>query len=399
MKTQKLLFFLVLVSLMSAATAQSQDSLWQRTYKLFIYNQYDLRNSSTNFITAHRVLNDAFRKNIKSKMGEKLGNISYGIFSFSTTYLAMLWSHEMGHALRAQQVDGYFKFHDAGLPIPYTTMHLPNDIVLQDEALSVTAGFEVNYLNVRSIQQEFISQNGIYNEDLGLSFANRLMYPLYTSVIVPIDTTDTSVWIETAGDPVHVALPVFKKYANGQVFMTDGSVNPKLVDYYNQAALFGAFFNLLDPQFYREAGETFGKDKVRRPIFIIGNHTTGWTYGTLFNVSPLGYELYMNNYLHVHGNQFAIYLKYGNPFKNNGLGIRWNNFIHKKNIQATVNLDLWDQDLYGTGLAADVAINRNLFGRWGTSVAVGYKTEGYVLGKQLNEGFNLGIGITYQAYY
>ena len=232
--------FLALISL---NMLQSQDSLWTRNYELRIFNQYDLRTSSTNGITAHKILHDAFRKGVQPRMGKKIGNISYDIFSFAATYMTMIWSHEFGHSLRAKQVGGYFHIHNANLPIPYTTMHLPEDISHVNEALSVTGGFEVNYLNVRKIQREFVWQNGTFNEDLAYGFSNRLMYPIYTSLIVRIDPENPEVWINTAGDPIHCILPVFENYSNGQVFLDDDSVNPDLVKFYNNAAIFGSFIH------------------------------------------------------------------------------------------------------------------------------------------------------------
>lgn len=80
---------------------------------------------------------------------------------------------------------------------------------------------------------------------------------------------------------------------------------------------------MLDPQFYREVGAAFGKSsKIRRPVFLIGDYRNGWTYGTLFNASPLGYELYFQNYIHYKNNQYGLYVKYGRPFKNIGLGFQ-----------------------------------------------------------------------------
>ena len=279
----RLQYIIIFFTFASCGTVQAQDSLWVRKYQLSAYNQYDLRNSSINFLTANRALNDAFRQNIKPMMGEKLGNISYGIYSFAVTYLTMLWSHEIGHSLRARQVDGQFKIHNMALPVPYTTMHLSDDINLLDEALSVTAGFEVNYMTVRDIQNNFITQNGIYNEDLALSFAHRVLYPLYISLIVPMDANDPEAWLNPAGDPAHIALLVSKNYSDDPTIMPDGTVNPELVDLYNQSAIFASFFSLLDPQFYKEVGAAFGKNKTRRPTFLIGDHNNGWTYGTLFN--------------------------------------------------------------------------------------------------------------------
>lgn len=399
MKNMKyiLLFYLTLFT--SASVLNAQDSLSIRKYQFGYYNQYDLRNSSTNAISTHQILNDAFRKLIKPKMNERLGNASYGVLSFATTYLTMLWSHEFGHSLRAKQVGGSFKIHNFGLPIPYTTMHLPSSINLIDEALSVTGGFEVNSLNIRHLQKEFIVNNGTYNEDLALSFANRLMYPLYSLLIIPRDPKDKDVWINTAGDPVHIALPVFKNYSNGKVFMPDSTVNPQLVRYYNQSSIFGLLFNLIDPQLYREIGATFGKNKPRKPIFLIGDQNNGWTYGTLFNTSPLGYELYLNNYIHISGQTFSAYFKYGNPFKNNGLGLNWYNMVNHKFVNISASIDLWDQDLFGIGVSGEIFTELKFSKNIGLFANLGYKSEGYVLGKQIQKGLNLGFGIQVYSKY
>jgi len=384
-----------------SATLSAQDSSWVRKYQFGIYNQYDLRNSSENAVSINRAVNDGFRRGIKPLMGPKLGNVTYGVFNFATTFMSIVWSHEFGHSLRAAQVGGEFRIHNASIPIPYTTMHLPEDITLSNEALAVTGGFEVNYLTVRALQREFIAQNGIYNEDLGLSFAHRIMYPLYTSLIVPIDPNDPEVWKNTPGDPANCALLTFENYSNNQVFVgADSTVNPDLVKFYQQSAILGTFFNLLDPQFYREVGGSFGNaSKIRRPIFLLGDYHTGWTYGTLFNVSPLGYELYMNNYIHVEGNMFAMYLKYGNPYKNLGLGLGWQDIIKESPVRLSAFVDIWDQDIYGSGISGELSADYRFMDKLGIHLNLGYKTRGYVLGKQTNEGPNLGIGLIYYATY
>ncbi len=374
----------------------SQDSLWNKTYDFNFYNNHDLRISSDNFISVHRFLNDEFNQFAESRLKKGVANVSKGVFSFATTYLTMLWSHEMGHYIRAKQVDGKFNIHNFGLPVPYTTADLPEDITLVNEAIFVTAGFEVNYLNVRKIQSQFISNNGAGNEDLALAFANRLMYPIYTTLIIPRDPSDPNVWIETAGDPVHYILPVFDNFSNGKIYMDDGSVNPDLVQFYNQASIFATFFNLLDPQFYRELGGAFGKSsKERRPIFLIGNHENGWTYGTSFNASPLGYELYMNNYIHIDDRQFGLYLKYGRPFKNNGVGIFMNDMVKLNNFILKAKAEFWQQDLFGNGGLLEIESKWLITKRLGINFILGYKSEGYALGKQLESGFNAGIGLSF----
>jgi len=345
-------------------------------------------------IGAFRLINDGFNKGVVSKMNTKAGNVTRGVFNFGTVFLTMLWSHEFGHSLRAKQIGGKFNIHNFGLPVPYTTADLPPNVSLTEEAIFSAAGFEVNYINIRTLQSQFIRQNGLWNEDLSLSFANRLMYPLYTTLIVRIDPEDPQVWIETAGDPVHYILPVFKNYSNNQVFMSDGTVNPELVAFYNQASIFGSFFQLLDPQFYREVGAAFGKSsKTRRPIFLIGDYGNGWTYGTLFNASPLGYELYMQNYIHLKDNQYGLYLKYGRPYKNIGLGLSMNDAIKYRKFKTDLLLEIWQQDLFGNGISAELNGQLKVSEMFGINFNLGYKTKGYLLGKQLDSGLNLGAGI------
>ena len=400
MKKYRMLFFAV-AAFFNLIDCIGQDSTWTRRYNISVYNNYDLRNSSENAISIHRAISDGYRKGIKPTMNPTLGNITYGIFNFASTFMSIVWSHEFGHVLRADQVGGEFKIHDASIPVPYTTMHLPKDISLPDEALSVTGGFEVNYLSVRYLQREFIAKNGNYNEDLALGFAHRLMYPLYTTIIVPVDPEDPEVWKNPAGDPINCAKLTFENYSDNQVFIgPDSTVNPELVKYYRQSSILGTFYNFLDPQFYREVGGSFGKSsKTRRPIFLLGDYHTGWTYGTLFNVSPLGYELYMNNYLHVNGNNFSFYLKYGSPFKNNGFGLGWQDILNDSEVRLSGFVDVWDQDIYGSGISGELSADYRLAGTLGVHLNLGYKTRGYVLGKQTNEGVNLGVGIIYYGSY
>ena len=396
MKNKWHFIIIVMALIVHINFCQGQDTLLPRTYDFGVYNQYDLRNSSTNMISTYRLLHDGFEKGVSSKMNPKLGKISQGIFDFASIFLTMVWSHEFGHSLRARQVGGKFNIHNFGVPIPYTTADLPESISLVDETIFVTAGFEVNSINVRSLQSQFIRQNGLWNSDLSFSFANRIMYTIYTSIIVPIDPKDKEVWIHTAGDPVHYILPTFKNYSNDNVFVQDSAVNPELVSLYNQANIFGAFFQLLDPQFYREVGAAFGNtSKIRRPLFLIGDYENGWTYGTLFNASPLGYELYLQNYIHFNHMQFGLYAKYGRPFKNLGLGVSMNHILDFEKLKTDVILEIWQQDIFGNGVSLETQTKLMLSKNIGINLNIGYKTEGYLLGKQLKEGINLGFGLSF----
>ena len=121
----------------------------------------------------------------------------------------------------------------------------------------------------------------------------------------------------------------------------------------------------------------------------------GRTYGTLFNASPLGYELYMQNYIHLNNRQYGVYLKYGRPFKNIGLGFSMNDVLNFNNFKADVLAETWQQDLFGAGASLEFSGKLKLSKHFGLNFNLGYKSEGYVLGKQLNAGVNIGSGISF----
>lgn len=390
------LTILVTFSAWNLNAEQGQTRNVTYNYDVAAFTNHDLRTSSTNFITAHRLLSDSFYRQISEKEPSAGLDFLTSAYQFSLTYMTMLWSHEMGHFIRAKQVGGQFNIHDFGLPIPYTTVDLPGDISLEDEASFVTAGFEVNYLNVRHLQSDFIRHNGGTNEDLGLTFANRLMYPIYTTMIVPIDPSDPSVWNTPAGDPSQYILPVFERYSGDQVLLMNGSVNPELVSLYNEATLLAVLVNFADPNFYNELGASFGdQNKVRRPIFLLGNYQNGWTYGTSFNASPLGYEIYLRNYIHINNQQFMVYAKYGRPFNNLGVGLQVNDLISGSRLSADLVTDFWQQDDYEYGAAAEVIGQYKLGANSSLTFSVGAKTEGYLLGKPLDAGFISSLGVSY----
>lgn len=90
---------------------------------------------------------------------------------------------------------------------------------------------------------------------------------------------------------------------------------------YNNAAYLSIFWNLLDLNFYKQFLSYFGNELNGQKPFYFGNKTFLWSYGTFFNTSALGVELYFNNYIKFFDQFFNFYFKYGLPFKNNGIGI------------------------------------------------------------------------------
>jgi len=396
MKNTILAVWMMLLIPFSSFAQENEDSTFHRHYEIGIAPSYDLNTVSRNGITALKVTQDVFSKGIQPKLPEKAGNFLGGVWSFSFTYLSMIWPHEFGHVLRAHQVGGQFKIHDVGLPIPYTTMHLPDDVSFQDRALSVVGGFEINYLSSRQIQDEFYEYNGLYNDELALAFVHKMMYPIYVSLVIPQDPTKPETWINTGGDPVHFIMPVWQSYSNDEVFLADGSVNPGLADFYGQSALLATFLNLLDPAFYKQASSAFSAVKEgKRPWFIIGNEHNGWSYGTMFNTSILGYEVFLNNYLKLNDRLYILRLKTGRPYKNNSITLSSPNIYISEKIKIGGLLEVWDQDIFGKGGMIHSEISYSVSDKIDLNFQLGYKTDGYTIGRSVEDNVFGWVGLKY----
>jgi hypothetical protein len=75
---------------------------------------------------------------------------------------------------------------------------------------------------------------------------------------------------------------------------------------------------------YESAG-SFAVDAKRdhglmRP-WMLGDGAVRWMYSTLFNPSPLGFELYLYQHVRLGDVPLSLYLKYGRPFDNYGVGL------------------------------------------------------------------------------
>ncbi len=392
-----ILYIIILSGLSLNIYAQNnEDSTFHRHYEIGIAPFHDLNNVSRNGLTTYKLIQDAYSYGIRPKLPEKLGDILGGVWSFSFSYLAMIWPHEFGHSMRAHQVGGHFNINDIALPIPGTTMTLPDDISFLNRALSVTGGFEINYLTSRRIQDDFYEYNGLYNDELGMAFIHKMMYPIYVSLVIPQDPKERDTWDLEGGDPVNIIKPVWQNYSNDEIFLSDGSVNPGLVDFYNQSALFATFFNLLDPAFYKQASAAFGKvNEGKRPRYLIGNNQNGWSYGTMFNTSILGYEVFLNNYFKLNSRLYTVRLKTGRPYKNNSITISSPNFYKTSTIKLGALLEVWDQDIFGKGFMIQSDISYSMNKKIDFNLQLGYKTKGYTIGRSVQDNFIGWVGLKY----
>ncbi len=367
-----------------------------RDYHVLVAPNHDIYNASINTRTGGKLLHDAFTRGIGPQIGNTtVRNITEGVWSFATIFSAMLWSHEFGHMLRARQVGGRFYIERYSFPVIHGRMELPANHSLQDNALSITGGFEANYLTVRDIQLDLYRYNSLYNDELSLAFAHRLLYPIYFSLIAPVDPALPETWTNTMGDPVHWIKPIWQR-AGKDVLMADGTVNAELVRFYKQSALASVLWNLADLNVYREAGALFGNTlEGKKARYLFGNSSNGWGYGTHFNTSVLGAELNLVNYLRFNDKLYTTSLRYGFPFENYGIGLGAYHLLNTTRYNMDLNLDVWSQAYYGKGFALSSNLYYNLHKPLDLVLQAGYKTEGYVLGRMIDRGFIGHIGMRF----
>jgi len=69
------------------------------------------------------------------------------------------------------------------------------------------------------------------------------------------------------------------------------------------------------------------------------------------------------------------------------------------NISPSTFIDIWDQDIFGKGMALDMSLDYKISKKVGVHLNLGYKSDGCVLRKQLDAGLNARLGFIYFGKY
>lgn len=352
-------------------------------------------------IFGNQVFQDLNQNFLRPLIPGWVGNILSETWSIFWTYEFTIWSHEFGHWTRAAQVNSKFIFHDLNPFFPNTTVEMAENASLRDRALLSVGGFEVNSMIARQSQIELYKNNAAFADTLVHGWVNKSFFPIYAFLVIPQNPAIPETWQKTAGDPVHFILPTYQLYSGKEPVSADNQVQPDLIQYYNEAVTLSLAWELLDPLFYQTLWDGVihkpkNDDVPIKPWILLGDDRFGWSYGTLFNPSPLGYELYFNNFFKIDHKLFLLYLKYGRPMQNLGMGINLPEIIKTDDFSAGIQFDLWQQEQFNTGMAIRADFEWFFDRHWGVFLNGGWKSAGYLLGQPLNAGVFIYSGLSFR---
>lgn len=301
-----------------------------------------------------------------------------------------LWPHELGHQIRAAQFGNHFTVENFNFPRPDGHFYFSNDPPTNQEQIMATiGGAEMNHLIGLYGQKQAYERDYSFADELLYLALNKTQYIFYINLYDPVDTSDPNPWLDTTGDPIEYASFLFRERFQRSPVTTAGTVDPEAEDLYNEIK-FASFWTLLDPIIWLapyHVAKAYIKDEmtVTLPWVEIGG--TRWMYGTQMNISPLGYELYLNLYTKFNDRLTVTYFKAGNPVKNYGMGMEFPHWIRKDPIELGFGIDIWNQWDYDVGGSVFLLTDYKVKNQFGITGKIGWKDSGYLMGQRLRAGF------------
>lgn len=302
-------------------------------------------------------------------------------WNFWLMYELVLAPHELGHWTRHREFGNDWLLHNWKFFIPDsdTVIKNPNSS-FRDIAMGKMGGLEINH-TMALMGQKAMYQRGWANADeLLFNSINKIQFNLYTFLYQNVDKNDPDTWTDPWGDPADYTVNIFRHYYNRPV-VSGGVIDSKLLKIYNEMLIAG-LWNFLDPTVFYSlyaAGKSAwtGEREAKLPWFETG--PVGWMYGTQFNLSPLGYELYLHLYTKVAEQFWSTYFRYGRPRENYGMGVEFPKIVSWKKTAWGGGFDLWDQEAFNFGGSGHFLCDFALTDWLALTAKLGLKKEGYLM--------------------
>lgn len=348
----------------------------------------DLRPIASTGILLNKLGYDLYFNALSPRLPKSAAKIIEPIWTTLVTFHLTLWPHEIGHWCRANQAGGDFIMTQYRFPIPVMEMVIPENVRPEQLTLMSSGGFEINSLMRRQTEYDFYLHGYRRPEDLAHSFIQTIFFSMYSLLFTPAKPQEAETWINTYGDPVDYTKIVYEHYSGRPAIASDGKPDADLVELYKEIVRANIAAVLLDPMLYQSASGFIAdmKNPALKSPWLLGGEKFRWMYSLQFNPGALGYEIYFTNHIRIMEKYIAINIRYGRPFKNYGLGVFFPQIITRNRFSLGASLDLYEQDLYGNGFGVTLMPAYRLGERHKVSLEVAYKSEGYILGRKLEEG-------------
>ena len=403
--------FIISLFLLACLTTKGQ----MPNYLIYDQNQSQ-QFGSENIITTHNLLYNFSDSLIphklwnEDKFGHKVGGVGYraiklGLLDFQIDWFLTLIQHEVfGHGSRYREF-GYSNIsYELNLFYPYgqangrANFSNPYQYLSTEEQISArnVAGSESNNLLASNLEERMLVNNQIHYRQGLLYLISKNDLLLYLST--------TFIEIDNGGD-----MESYISNINPSTPFGDGP--------YTSEKLFKqSLISLLNPMQVYSAwaiGKNYlldGNSKLPK-IPTIKIKEIGYLPAFNYNLTPFGSEYILNQYF-VKGNRLlTIKARLGdNTFHSfYGGGIKIANLIDKQKIKLNINIEAWHQPSFqlggeniknideGIGVLANTSVSYFPFiklNKIGIYTLLGYKTEGYVMGEQLDNGLLLRFGFS-----
>ena len=373
--------------------------VFYRDYTVMVGGFGDIGNAVHNSRTTSKLMFDCYYRFIAPGIDSQFLRECLGaVWSFTTTWFSTMASHEFGHFFRANEVGATFWIEALGFPGPRGNILFSDNKTKEDELNFVTGGIEVNTLFAMGVQEDWYRHNGLYNDELFVTVFHKIVFPAYA---FSVDAANPNNWRDdnqneiALGDVASTARLVFERQGKA-VVLPDGTVNPELVSYYSWTQWASLLTLLLDFNTYSEVSALFsGETNGKKAPWLFGDSTWGYSYGIFSSISQLGTDIYLHNYLALNKQSLLVYLRYGFPLKNYGMGITVRDITIANSLAMDVSAHLWTQEYCSFGGAIEGTIFINFTPNWALAVLGRWKSPGYMLGLPLCEGLSLMVGIRY----
>ena len=314
------------------------------------------------------------------------------LIDFPLIFQTTLFVHEaVGHPVRAREAGGGAKIVGRWplLPggSPLISRSRTAGWTATDEVITVLGGYEANHALGLSVQKLLYERGSAQYQEPLLAVVNKLQAPFGAYVRDHSNPADPAAYIEPKEDTPEFAA-AFQRSRGKPVLTTAGAPDPAMVKFFKESRLAG-LWTLADPlvaESFYHVGWSLANMKRERELWMFTTGETRWMYGTQFNFSPLGYELYLNLYLKRGPHAANGYVRYGRPLRNNGLGFETPELLRCGRAGLGGGFDVWSQEGRGAGGSGHVLASLQLTEVFALYGRLGAKTPGYLMAQPVRSG-------------